>query len=89
MKWISGARWLRIASSRPVWGAWIEIFVPDTGQPPAWSRPVWGAWIEIYARLSAVCRHQSRPVWGAWIEIVVRVLRFELKAVAPRMGRVD
>ena len=39
----------RIAAvrSRPVWGAWIEIFLPrEMGQAPE-SRPVWGAWIEI------------------------------------------
>ena len=36
-----------LLKSRPVWGAWIEIFgaVASAAQLP--SRPVWGAWIEI------------------------------------------
>ena len=33
--------------SRPVWGAWIEIFAVSALQEAAPSRPVWGAWIEI------------------------------------------
>ena len=35
--------------SRPVWGAWIEIW-PGTllMNKMRQSRPVWGAWIEIF-----------------------------------------
>ena len=34
-------------SSRPVWGAWIEIKTSTQGDIVIMSRPVWGAWIEI------------------------------------------
>ena len=35
-------------TSRPVWGAWIEIkHQPSESPPLSESRPVWGAWIEI------------------------------------------
>ena len=33
--------------SRPVWGAWIEMFLTVFVIAPILSRPVWGAWIEI------------------------------------------
>ena len=38
-----------MVKSRPVWGAWIEIWRAD-GQKYQYSRsrPVWGAWIEIF-----------------------------------------
>ena len=31
----------------------------------------------------------SRPAWGAWIETTIADRDKTLKAVAPRMGRVD
>ena len=33
--------------SRPVWGAWIEIYALHCPITLQLSRPVWGAWIEI------------------------------------------
>ena len=34
-------------SSRPVWGAWIEMAYLVFSEQGVASRPVWGAWIEI------------------------------------------
>ena len=34
--------------SRPVWGAWIEIFCFSSHTRRISSRPVWGAWIEMW-----------------------------------------
>ena len=36
-----------VDSSRPAWGAWIEIKIVLEGQVKLESRPAWGAWIEI------------------------------------------
>ena len=35
------------ATSRPVWGAWIEMVGCCPRVDFLMSRPVWGAWIEI------------------------------------------
>ena len=43
-------------SSRPVWGAWIEILLCVPGVAGfTGSRPVWGAWIEIATTRRLVC----------------------------------
>ena len=79
-----------ILSSRPVWGAWIEIRMYDAVQALIGvSRPVWGAWIEISIWGPHTQQQPSRPVWGAWIEIVYAALGLGRAEVAPRMGRVD
>ena len=58
--------------SRPVWGAWIEIYdaITQTAAYPV-SRPAWGAWIEMVEDASDLYLYWSRPAWGAWIEISV------------------
>ena len=76
-------------ASRPVWGAWIEIWWRRSAPNGPWSRPVWGAWIEIN-QLDYIDRAaRSRPVWGAWIEIIPGAAAAPPPTVAPRMGRVD
>ena len=43
-----------VRSSRPVWGAWIEIKgTKKSISSIRTSRPVWGAWIEIKAVMDA------------------------------------
>ena len=71
LKYNTECRFVKKNLSRPVWGAWIEIYmVAPPCLPPVWSRPVWGAWIEIITQtLVAQMAGGSRPVWGAWIEI--------------------
>ncbi len=56
-------------TSRPVWGAWIEMDNMLCNDEYTQSRPVWGAWIEIRLPLVLLWWLLSRPVWGAWIEI--------------------
>ena len=59
-----------IDRSRPVWGAWIEIFAqlrkryPNFGRAPYGARGLkYGVKDEVEPVLA------SRPVWGAWIEM--------------------
>ena len=76
-------------SSRPVWGAWIEIIPRYRLYDGSGSRPVWGAWIEMPMSSILIIPRSSRPVWGAWIEMFSQNISSESLLVAPRMGRVD
>ena len=77
--------------SRPVWGAWIEIWLFGLRSPlRVRSRPVWGAWIEIPLQVLLYNPLYCRAPYGA------RGLKYLCKycciihcIVAPRMGRVD
>ena len=53
-------------TSRPVWGAWIEIYLDQIVQYLAnMSRPVWGAWIEIFIQSSRCSTVSGRAPYGA------------------------
>ena len=47
MKLLHSAKTQSLKTSRPVWGAWIEMLVGYRRGVYHESRPVWGAWIEI------------------------------------------
>ena len=58
------------SSSRPVWGAWIEIRRRPPGSRPGARRAPYGARGLKFLVLGQKPPLQvSRPVWGAWIEI--------------------
>ena len=78
-----------LLSSRPAWGAWIEISVSGARLLGLASRPAWGAWIEIDRQGIYPDLFGSRPAWGAWIEITALRSVYRMPYVAPRMGRVD
>ena len=81
----------RIAvSSRPVWGAWIEMHRCLVFQALLKSRPVWGAWIEIPAWTGVLALTDRRAPYGArGLKCVVCPVVYGRLKVAPRMGRVD
>ena len=57
-------------SSRPVWGAWIEIFQLDMDSSNKTSRAPYGArGLKFCKAVIFPVVFLSRPVWGAWIEI--------------------
>ena len=52
--------------SRPVWGAWIEIWLFGLRSPlRVRSRPVWGAWIEIPLQVLLYNPLYCRAPYGA------------------------
>ena len=57
-------------SSRPVWGAWIEISITQITMAESLGRAPYGA-RGLKSSLEFVydVDPKSRPVWGAWIEI--------------------
>ena len=58
-------------SSRPVWGAWIEIAVPDEVPAAHAGRAPYGARGLKFDKCGfCMLEWGSRPVWGAWIEII-------------------
>ena len=56
-------------TSRPAWGAWIEMPMVYSYEWRMLSRPAWGAWIEIIRMDEWDNFSRSRPAWGAWIEM--------------------
>ena len=80
-----------MAASRPVWGAWIEMWTClDYAALGGKSRPVWGAWIEILGYYWRDCPCWSRAPYGArgLKSLCDRCIPFP-PYVAPRMGHVD
>ena len=79
-----------LATSSPVWEAWIEIRVwSRQRQIHAWSSPVWEAWIEISYDYEQGDGIKSSPVWEAWIEIASLLQSLSGDTVVSRMGGVD
>ena len=58
-------------ASRPVWGAWIEIFIMPALTGPNDRRAPYGARGLKFCLILLSALWGSRPVWGAWIEILV------------------
>ena len=54
-----------LLTSRPVWGAWIEIRETGPSTARQQSRPVWGAWIEIWLCGQYLFHHYRRAPYGA------------------------
>ena len=52
-------------SSRPAWGAWIEMTAMWRSCTRARSRPAWGAWIEIASKPAISVSKFSRAPHGA------------------------
>ena len=76
-------------TSRPVWGAWIEIVMVLPHQGLLSSRAPYGArGLKCdLVELAALCG-ASRPVWGAWIEICwSRCSNYALRRRAPYGAR--
>ena len=66
---------VKLTSSRPVWGAWIEINGIGFAFAYTLSRAPYGArGLKFGVVLSAILSILSRPVWGAWIEMVKKAL---------------
>ena len=67
-------------SSRPAWGAWIEIMIlvlDAMGQP---GRAPHGArGLKFHLEIINGLLETSRPAWGAWIEISA-ILHFDMFA---------
>ena len=76
--------------SRPVWGAWIEIFDNGLMQALRAGRAPYGArGLKFEQVINTIdILGKSRPVWGAWIEILLcRRMRHLLKRRAPYGAR--
>ena len=59
-------------SSRPVWGAWIEIVIDSKTKADQRSRAPYGArGLKSFEEMVYGKVLRSRPVWGAWIEILL------------------
>ena len=54
-----------MATSRPVWGAWIEMILAELDDVDPSSRPVWGAWIEIFLYSGLLYSYRRRAPYGA------------------------
>ena len=59
-----------MVKSRPVWGAWIEIFaLLYRGRTPVGRAPYGARGLKCIGVNLLCILLLSRPVWGAWIEI--------------------
>ena len=62
----------RLAGSRPVWGAWIEIPSRSLTVHPRYCRAPYGArGLKCHCKAYCSKARWSRPVWGAWIEMLM------------------
>ena len=68
-----------LLTSRPVWGAWIEITVSVLAAWAFASRPVWGAWIEIPPKRIFRQQTRRRAPYGA------RGLKSEMVLLTPEI----
>ena len=78
-------------SSRPAWGAWIEMMIQLALSLKSFpSRPAWGAWIEILLSATLNSQSLSRAPHGArGLKLLCYQQWRRRLSVAPRMGRVD
>ena len=74
-------------STRPAWGATLNIIEGAVIAGFQSTRPAWGATICVLDSVHGYRFQSTRPAWGATWNVMVVVTKYSISIHAPRVGR--